>query len=313
MYRIGVDLGGTNIVAGVINESKRIISHISVKTPVGGSYKDVASAIFSAALQAAEKAGISMADIEKIGVCSPGTVNKENGNVEFAGNLKFHNVPLREELEGLFKASVSICNDGDAMTYGEFIAGSGVGAESFVAVVLGTGVGGAVIVNGKLISGTNYAVGEIGHMVISLDGQQCNCGRKGCFEAYASASALIRQTKSAMQADKNSALWQIAGGNIDNVTAKTAFDGLRLYDQTAISVVNAYIKYLACGITNLINIFQPDVLCIAGGVSNEGEYLLAPLNEIVKNERYSKYSSKQTRICMSVLGGSAAILGAAYI
>lgn len=313
MYRIGVDLGGTNIVAGVIDENKDIISQVSVKTPVGGSYKDIVKEIYSAALLATEQAGIDITDIEKIGVCSPGTVNMENGNVEFAGNLNFHNAPLKRELKEYFKAPISICNDGDAMTYGEFIAGSGKGKNSFVAVVLGTGVGGAVIVDQKLIKGTNYAIGEIGHTVMVLDGEQCNCGRKGCFEAYASATALIRQTKAAMQNNLNSIMWQIIEGEIKDVTAKTAFDAAKLCDKTAKSVVEAYIKYLACGITNLINVFQPDVLCIAGGVSNEGEYLLTPLREIVERERYSRYSVKQTEICTSVLGGSAAIIGAAYI
>lgn len=313
MYRIGVDLGGTNIVAGVIDESKHIVSQISAKTPIGGSYKDIVKEIYSTVMLAIEKAGIDITVIDKIGVCSPGTVNTDTGIVEFAGNLKFHNVPLKMELEKYFKSPISISNDGDAMTYGEFIAGAGKDKNSFVAVVLGTGVGGAVIIDKKLISGTNYAIGELGHMVISADGEQCNCGRKGCFEAYASATALIRQTRQAMEADKDSIMWQLIEGNIKNITAKTAFDAAKLNDVTAKNVVDNYVKYLSCGITNLINIFQPEVLCIAGGVSNEGDYLLKPLTEIVKRERYSKYSVKQTEICTAVLGGSAAIIGAAYI
>jgi len=313
MYRIGVDLGGTNIVAGVIDENKQIISQVSVKTPHGCSFEDIVKQIYSAVLLAIQKNNIEMASVERVGVCSPGTVNLENGNVEFAGNLNFHNVPLRAELEKYFNSPVSICNDGDAMTYGEFIAGSGKGKNNFVAVVLGTGVGGAIIVDKKIIKGTNYAVGEIGHTVMLLDGEQCNCGRKGCFEAYASATALIKQTKTAMQADLNSTMWELVCNDIENVSAKTAFDGARLGDKSAEKVVETYIRYLACGITNLVNVFQPDVLCIAGGVSNEGEYLLTPLRNIVEKERYSKYSDKQTQICVSRLGGSAAIIGAAYI
>ena len=146
-----------------------------------------------------------------------------------------------------------------------------------------------------------------------IDGEQCNCGRKGCFEAYASATALIRQTQRAMKDDADSVMWRLVDGDLKNVTAKTAFDACRLCDKTAKSVVDGYIKYLSCGITNLINVFQPEVLCIAGGVSNEGDYLLNPLREIVKRERYSKYSLNQTEICTSILGGSAAVIGAAYI
>lgn len=313
MYRIGIDLGGTNIVAGVVDENKHIISKVSVKTPVGGSYVDVVNVIYLAALSAMNDVGVRITEVERIGVASPGTVNLNSGVVEFAGNLNFHNVPLKKELERMFKTTVTVCNDGDAMTYGEYIEGSGKEKNNFISVVLGTGVGGAVIVDKKIISGTNYAAGEIGHMVIEFDGKQCNCGRKGCFEAYASATALIKQTKHSMQNNVDTVMWQLTEGNSDNVTAKTAFDAAKLDDVTAKKVVEDYIKYLACGVTNLINIFQPDVLCIAGGVSNEGEYLLRPLRKIVEKERYSKYSDKQTQIYASVLGENAAIIGAAYI
>lgn len=313
MYRIGVDLGGTNIVVGVIDSNKQIVSQVGVKTPVGGSYIDIVKSIYSSVLSAMDKINVDMTQIDRIGVASPGTVNQDSGIVEFAGNLKFHNVPLKRELENLFKTTVTVCNDGDAMAYGEFIEGSGKGKNSFIAVVLGTGVGGAVIIDNRIIRGTNYAVGEIGHMVIGIDGEQCNCGRKGCFEAYASATALIRQTKRSMQYNPDTVMWQLVDGDLENVTAKTVFDAAKLEDITAKKVIDNYVKYLACGVTNLINIFQPEALCIAGGVSNEGEYLLTPLRKIVERERYSRYSAEQTRIHTSVLGGNAAIIGAAYI
>ncbi|MBR5273068.1 MAG: ROK family protein [Clostridia bacterium] len=313
MYRIGVDLGGTNIVAGVVDSEKNIVARISTKTPKNVSYTEIVNSIYSVTMAVVNDVGISYDEIEKIGVCSPGTVNLESGIVEFAGNLNFHNVPLRSELENLFKTSVSVSNDGDAMAYGEFIAGAGKGTNNFISIVLGTGVGGAIIVNKNIIKGTNYAVGEIGHMVIDFDGEQCNCGRNGCFEAYASATALIKQAKLAIINNPDTVMWALADKNLSNVDAKIVFDAARINDKTAMQVFDNYIKYLACGITNLINIFQPDILCIGGGVGNQGEYLLSPIRDIIKRDRYSKYSDTQTKICASVLGDNAAIIGAAYI
>ena len=204
-------------------------------------------------------------------------------------------------------------NDANAAAYGEYIAGAGKGKDSFIAITLGTGVGGGIIIDGKLFSGSNYAGAELGHTVIVADGEQCTCGRKGCWETYASATALIRQTKAAMLENKDSLMWTIAQNNIDNVNGITAFDAMRKGDATGKQVVDKYLWYVSIGIINTVNIFQPDVLCIGGGVSKEGETIAAPIREHVKRERYSKNISKQTEIKTAELGNDAGIIGAAYL
>ena len=183
--------------------------------------------------------------------------------------------------------------------------------------LLGTGVGGGIIIHGKVYSGSNFAGGELGHTVIVCNGADCTCGRKGCWEAYSSATALIRMTREAMAANankKDSPIWEITGGSFDTVNGRTAFDAMRAGDPMGQAIVDKYISYLACGIANCINIFQPDILCIGGGISNEGETLLAPLRELVHKETYNYTNgSKQTEICRAQLGNDAGIIGAALL
>ena len=189
----------------------------------------------------------------------------------------------------------------------------GEGVANFVAVTLGTGVGSGIVVNGKLLNGCNDAAGEAGHMVIFADGEQCTCGRKGCWEAYSSATALIRQTKEAMGKNLDSAMWTLVDGDINKVDGRTAFNAMRKNDPAGIKVVDTYIHYLAMGITNMINLFQPEILCVGGGIGNEGESLLEPVRKIVNQEHYSVHSVVQTRICSAKLGNDAGIIGAALL
>lgn len=313
MYKIGVDLGGTNIAVGVVDENNQIVGRGKVKTNCPRPAEEIFDDIAVAVKIAVEDAGITYDDFSTVGVGTPGSVNKSNGYIEFANNLDFDNVPAKEMLEARIGKTVYLDNDANCAALGEAVAGAGKGVKDFVAITLGTGVGSGVIIGGKIVVGTNYAAGEIGHTVICMDGEQCNCGRKGCWERYASATALISQTKAAMEADKDSAMWEIASGDINNVGGRTAFDGARKNDKTAIEVVNNYIKYVAIGITNIINALQPDVLCVGGGIANEGENLLVPLREYVKKEAYSIHAIKQTSIVKAVLGNDAGIIGAALL
>ncbi|HAH78742.1 MAG TPA: glucokinase, partial [Ruminococcaceae bacterium] len=197
--------------------------------------------------------------------------------------------------------------------FGEYKAGALRGAKNAVAITLGTGVGSGIIIGGKIYAGSNFAGGELGHTVIVANGRPCTCGRRGCWEAYASATGLIASTREAMERDRASALWKIAGGSPEGVDGRTAFKAMRAGDAAGKAVVDGYIFYLACGIANCINIFQPDILCLGGGISNEGEALLVPLRAAVKKEVFSKYSSRQTVICRAQLGNDAGILGAALL
>lgn len=315
MYYLGIDLGGTNIVAGVVDENYNIIAKESCKTNVPRPEKAICDDMAKLAEKAVVSAGITMDDIEWVGIGVPGAVNRETGIIEYSANLYFHNWNVVGMMQERLNKKVIIENDANAAALGEFLAGAAKNSKNAVAITLGTGVGGGIIIDGKIYSGSNFAGAELGHMVIVYDGRECACGRKGCWETYASATGLINLTKDAIreEAQKGSYMLKMVGGDIDKVSGITAFKAMREGDATGKAVVAKYIEYLACGITNVINIFQPDVLCIGGGISREGETLLAPLREIVEKERYTKHNAKQTVICAAELGNDAGIIGAAFL
>ena len=311
-YYVGIDLGGTNIVAGVVDEEYNIISKASTKTNCPRPEKEIADDMAKMALEAVKKANLTIDDIEWIGVGTPGIANSSTGIIEYSNNLGFRNTPMVKYIQETIDKPVYIENDANAAAYGEFVAGAAKGARNAVCITLGTGVGGGIIIDGKIYSGSNFGGAEIGHTVIEVDGAQCSCGRKGCFEAYSSATGLIRMTKEAMAEHPDSIMAKSAEEK-GKVTARTSFDCMRAGDKYAKSVVDKYIKYLAAGITNTINIFQPDVLCIGGGVCNEGDPLLLPMKELVQKEVYTKNSEKNTEIVIAKLGNDAGIIGAAFL
>lgn len=314
-YYVGIDLGGTNIVAGVVDEEYNIIAKASTKTNCPRPEKEIADDMAKMAVQAVKNANLTMSDIEWIGIGTPGIANSKTGIIEYSNNLGFKNTPMVKYIEeaiGRKDTPIFIENDANAAAYGEFVAGAAKGAKNAVCITLGTGVGGGIIINGKIYSGSNFAGAEIGHTVIEVDGAQCSCGRKGCFEAYSSATGLIRMSKEAMEAFPDSIMNKMAQEK-GKVTARTSFDAMRAGDKAAKNVVDKYIKYLAAGITNTINIFQPDVLCIGGGVCNEGDPLLLPMKELVKKEVYTRDSEKNCDIVIAKLGNDAGIIGAAFL
>lgn len=313
MYRLGIDLGGTNIVAGVVDENYKIIAIGKRKTNVPRSAESIVDDMAAATFEAIEKAGLKIDDIASFGVGTPGSIDPKEGIIPFSNNLGFINVPLVKMLEDRIGKKFYIENDANAAAYGEYIAGAGKNAENFVAITLGTGVGGGVIIEGKIYSGSNYAGGELGHTVINMDGEYCTCGRNGCWEAYASATALIRQTKQAMIRYPNSIMWDMCNGNINSVTGLTAFDAMRKGDESGRFVVDKYIHYIAVGISNVINIFQPDVVCIGGGISKEGDTIIVPIKEFIEGENYARNSNKKTIVKTAALGNDAGIIGAAYL
>lgn len=312
MYTLGIDLGGTNIVAGVVDENYKVVAKGKVKTNSPRPAEEIADDMAKACFMACENAGISIKDVKACGVGSPGAINPIDGVVVYANNLGFNNVPLAAMLKERTGVDFYIENDANAAAYGEFLAGSGRGVDSCVAVTLGTGVGGGIIIDGKLFSGSNYAGGELGHTVINVDGEQCSCGRKGCWEAYASATALIRQTKAAMEKNKDSVMWELAEGSLDNVNGRIAFDGMRKGDKAATEVVEQYEKYVAVGLANIINVFQPQKICIGGGISNEKETLVNPIKDFVNEEVYATMG-KPCEILPAELGNDAGIIGAAAL
>ncbi len=312
MYRVGIDLGGTNIVAGVVDGDYKIVATAKCKTAMPRPAEEILADMARVTREAVAAAGLTMADIDGVGVGSPGVCNAETGVVERAANLGFINLPMREQLGALLGTDVNIENDANAAAYGELLAGAAKGCKDCVCITLGTGVGGGVIIDGKIIAGHNFAGTELGHTVIVVDGEECSCGRKGCWETYASATGLIRQTRRAMEQNPDSAMWKLAG-SLDNVSGRTAFDAMREGDKAGKQVVDTYIKYIAAGLVNMINIFQPEVLCIGGGICKEGETLMAPIRGYVERERFSQYSAKQTKVCAAQLGNDAGIIGAAFL
>lgn len=314
MYTIGIDLGGTNIVASVVDDDYNIIGTSKTPTNAPRSADEIFDDIADVCEEAVKAAGLTMKDIDSVGMGTPGTVNQD-GVIEFANNLAFNNVPARTMLAKRInkpEEKVFIENDANCAALGEAYAGCGNGAKDFVAVTLGTGVGSGVIIGGKIVNGVNYAGGECGHMVIVVDGEQCSCGRKGCWEAYASATALIRQTKKAMEEYPDSLMHKLAKEE-GKVSGRTAFDAMRLGDIAGIKVVDDYIKYVACGLINIVNALQPEIICIGGGICNEGETLMKPLRRFVQSERYSIHSKIQTKIVKAELGNDAGVIGAALL
>ena len=313
MYRIGVDLGGTNIATGVVNEKNEIIGRGKVKTRAPRPAEAIFDSIKEAVDMAVVNAGINYSDVVSIGVGTPGSVNQDTGAIEFSNNLQFRNVPAKQMLEELLKKPVYLENDANAAALGEAVAGCGNGVASFVAITLGTGVGSGIVLDGKVYRGSNFCGGEMGHTVINVDGIPCNCGRKGCWEKYASATALVSQAVEAMQGNKGSLLWQTCDGDLNKVDGRSIFEAYDMGDAVAISVVEKYLYYVSVGLSNVINALQPDVVCIGGGISGQGEKILKPIRDMVKAERYSVYAEKQTAIVPAELGNDAGIIGAALL
>ncbi|MCL2445392.1 MAG: ROK family protein [Oscillospiraceae bacterium] len=298
MYKLGVDLGGTNISVGVVDSDWKIVGRGSRKTLAGRPAEQVLADIAAACNDAIADAGLTSQQIDSIGLATPGSVEKDTGVITYANNLDFHHVPAREILQQWFSCPVYLDNDANCAALGEALAGSGRGVNSFIAVTLGTGVGGGIVIDGKIVNGCNDAAGEVGHFVIAVDGKPCNCGRRGCWESYSSATALIAQAKE-------------AGLDIDG--AKDVFDARDAGDARAAAVIDEYLRYLAAGVANLVNIFQPDKICFGGGVAYQGEALLVPLRKLVEAERYTRYAPVQTELVQACLGNDAGIVGAAAL
>lgn len=313
MYNIGIDLGGTNIKVGLVNEKYEIIAKTSVPTELPRPAEAIVKSMVDAVWSVLNEAKVTIGEVQSIGIGTPGVANRNSGTVLYSSNLNFKNTDLRSLIKKFLDKPVYVENDANAAAFGEVLAGAGRGFKDVVVVTLGTGVGGGIIIDGKIYTGFNFCGAEIGHTVIEFNGRQCSCGRKGCFEAYSSATALINMTKESMEAHKDSKMWEIAGGSLDGVDGKTAFDGMRADDAAAKDVVNMYIEYLGCGLTNIVNTFQPEVLLIGGGICKEGENLTKPLGEIIHRDSYCVDAERVTRLDICKLGNDAGIIGAAFL
>ncbi|WP_101697516.1 ROK family protein [Clostridium minihomine] len=313
MYYLGIDLGGTNIAAGVIDESGHLLCKISSPTGFPCPPEELCDRIGQTAQKAILESG--NLPISAAGIGCPGSVNQKKGMVELLPNLSLHHFPMRDELQKRLHLPVEVDNDANAAAYGEFRAGALMGTQNAVAVTLGTGVGSGIILDGKIYTGQNGAAGEIGHTVIQRNGRACNCGRKGCWERYASATGLIWTTRELLEQDveKSSVIWQMIENNLNRISGRSAFNAMRQGDALGQKIVDIYIADLSCGIINIINSLQPDKICIGGGISHEGESLLAPMRRIVDKEQFVTNSLLNTELVCAQLGNDAGIIGAALL
>ena len=313
MY-IGLDIGGTNMVAGLTNGAGKIINKVS--RPVNKAWDPAELCRQSAQLaqQAAEVGGFAADQIKAVGLGLPGLVDNKTGYVIQTPNMPFDNTPIREMFQAEWDVPVYLGNDANCAAIGEYWAGAAKGCDPAVVVTLGTGIGAGIIHNGKIFHGGNGMAGEVGHTCIDYQGLPCPCGRRGCWEQYASASALKRFTAQAQLGNPDSILARVIREHDGHVSGQSAFMAARLGDPVGQQVCDMYVGYLAAGIANVVNIFQPDTLAIGGGVSNESdEQLLHPLQQLVERETIPCSAGKKTRIVKAQLGNQAGIIGAALL
>ena len=309
-YYVGIDLGGTFIKGGIVDDLGNIIYEAKTPTESEKGADGVAANISGLVTALLARTGLQTNDVEGVGMGVPGMIDSKNGNVIYSNNLQWQDFKIGESVQKATGLRVKISNDANVAALGEAKFGAAKGKENVILLTLGTGVGGGIVAEGKLIEGNKSAGAELGHAVIEMNGEQCTCGRKGCLEAYASATAIIRDTKRAMEAHKDSKMWEI--GSLDKVTGKTAFD-YKDTDVYAKEVVDRYISALAFGITNFANIFRPETVILGGGVCAQGDALVKPLQNILDRDIFAGALGPQVEIRTAELGNSAGLLGAAAL
>lgn len=313
MYYIGIDVGGTGIKAGVVAESGKIIKSCAIPTQKDADYKVLIKDMADLVFKTLTEAGVSMDEIESLGIGFPSAVDEKKGVVVYTANINLNNAPVVHELKKYIDKPIYIGNDANCAALGEYFALNDDSVENFVAVTLGTGVGGGIIINKKLYTGSNGSAGEIGHIRLVTDGEKCSCGRDGCWECYASATALIRDSKRAADKNPDSLLAKNIAANGGRSNGKLVFDTAGDGDPTAKAVIDKYVQYIGEGIIDIINIFQPSVIAIGGGISRQGDNLLNPIKEYINGKTYGMSYIEPCRVTMAKLGNDAGIVGAAFL
>lgn len=313
-FIIGVDLGGTNIVVSAMSrDGSRLYGTQSEPTLAAEGAESVIARIARLVNSTVETtmsaAGVSRAEFLGVGIGAPGTVDRDTGLVMAAPNLKWYNFPLVARMTELTGRPVTLDNDANCATYGEWWLGAARGGRNVVGVTIGTGVGGGIIVDGHVYHGSSDAAGEIGHITIDLNGRRCGCGNYGCLEAYASGSAIAERAREALHNDESSILPQLVDGDLARITAAVVYKAAGQGDALALEIVRDTAKYLGAGLANLLNVFNPDIVVIAGGVTQAGEALFAPLRTEVRRRAF-KSVSDACRIVPGTLPGTAGVVGA---
>ncbi len=311
MYSIGIDIGGMSIKIGVVDKQGKILCQSRFVTP--SCIDDAVKTIAEHVNELLKKLNIDVNAVDGIGIGCPGAVTSETGNIDYLPNLGWENVPIAKLLNKHFDLPIKISNDANVATLAEVLFGCAKGVDTAVMFTLGTGVGGGMVINGKLFEGGWSRGAELGHTTLFLDGEQCTCGRRGCVECYTSATALIKQTKSAMLINKESLMWAYVEGDLDKVDGRTAFECAKQGDKTASAVVDRYVCYLGESMLNMFNIFRPQAFIIGGGISGQGDYLINKLKGYCEKFDYGYKDAPRTQILTASLGNDAGIIGAAAL
>jgi glucokinase len=309
---IGIDVGGTHIAFGVVDGGGKFLAKRSIPTRAGRPFGEMVQEIVETAKLTAADAGIDPEKIRSIGIGVPSTIDPKTNRVVFANNLGWQDLDLIEEFKKHWNLPVFIENDADCAALAEALEDK-VRGKNVLLITIGTGFGGAYIFGGKIFKGGDNSGFEPGHSILVHGGLPCTCGNKGCVEAYASVTALIGQTKTAMEANRDSLLWQECSGDLNKVDGRTAFDTAGKGDETARSVVQQFISYVALAIANLITLLRPELIIIGGGLSGEGDNLLRPLSEMAKDQIYAGDILGMPPIIQAKLGNDAGIIGAALL
>lgn len=312
-YYLGIDLGGTNIVAGVVDDQYNIIQKAAGPTLLKRSFEEIVANMAALAKEALDKAGLTEKDINYVGVGVPSSINPADKTVVFANNLGWKNADFIGEFQKTWNIPVFLANDADSAALGEAVAGAAKEYDSILMITLGTGVGGGIVLDNKLfLGGDGYGI-EPGHTLLVQGGFPCTCGRFGCLEAYASVTALIRETIDMMSVYPHSLMWEECGHDLNKVNGRTAFDAAKRNDEAGLMVVKQYIEYLGQGLSSMVTMLRPQAIIVGGGVSNEGEYLLEPLRNIIGTTMYAHDILPPPAVIKAKLGNDAGIIGAALL
>lgn len=312
MVRIGIDVGGTGIQIGAVNAENRIIQEQSIPTRTDLSFEDQVGQIASCVLSTVEAAGLSSEDIESVGVGIPGIASAKTGEIIKCTNMNWFHVPFREVFRRVLDKPVFIDNDANVAALAECVAGISAGTSSSVFITIGTGIGSGIILNGKIWSGAHHIGGELGHVTFDLDGVQCSCGNRGCLERYCSATALIRMAREAVSLHPDSLILQSVNNIPSAIEAKTVFDAAKAEDPVALEVYHRYIDCLAQAVASVVNLLDPEIIVLGGGVSKAGSFLLDPL--VRKYPQYVLFNDQPLPpVKIATLGSEAGIIGAAML
>lgn len=312
-YYLGLDVGGTNLAAGILDENYHILEKMSIPAGAGRDIAEITADMAKVSKMVMEKAGVTTADVSSWGIGMPSYVNPSTGLLVHANCFGWRNVPIYSYLEHHFDLPIYIENDANCAVLGETLAGVGAGCKNVLMLTLGTGVGSGIILDNKIYAGADFLGAEFGHTKLIYHGKQCTCGQFGCVDTYCSARGLVEQAKDALSENRNSLLLKFCKGDLSRMSSKTVFDAAEAGDDTALKVLDQYIDYLSCAISNFVVVFRPEVVILGGGVANAGDVLVIPLQKKIYENTFASKEIGVPPVKVAKCGNDAGIIGAAFL